>query len=214
MDHKRLIGLITCLLVIVAKGAYSYYLPEGTNNKFLNFAFASNMLAKRISIETPTAVRIGPARLQDYRLDFAHESSRWNGAVATIVPSKGAETWGTLWQIDQSDQLDIENQIGVNRGLYEPHTVYVRLQNETEVTAAITYLLTQQPESNLFELTRDLIPESRQPSKTYLQSIVRGAIESSLPEDYVQLLRRIKHNGRISEEMEKKLGLKDVVNLE
>ncbi|KAH8239660.1 hypothetical protein KR032_006443 [Drosophila birchii] len=211
MNCKCLIGLITCLLVVLTKGGYSYNLPEGKANKFLNFAFASNMMTKRINIETPTAVRIGAARLLDYRLDFAHELSRWNGAIATIVPTKGTETWGTLWQINESDKLNIENQIGVNSGLYEAHTVYVRLQNETEVTPAITYLLTQQPESNLYELSRNYIPESRQPSKTYLKAIVRGALESSLPEDYVHRLRSIKHNGRISEEMEKLLGLKDVV---
>ncbi|KAH8296256.1 hypothetical protein KR054_003722 [Drosophila jambulina] len=230
--ERRLIGFVTCLLVALPKGQGHSVgslnsvrgtsnlscqdcngtsdLPEVRGSKFLYFGFGSNMLAKRIHIQNPTAVRIGPARLPDYRLDFAFESNRWDGAVATIVPTPGDEAWGTLWEIDLSNLKDIDNQEGVHLGIYRPQTVYVKLRNEAKDTPARAYLLTQQPESNLYELNRDLIPESRQPSKTYLQCLVRGAIESSVPEDYVQRLRSIKHNGHVARKLERQLELQDI----
>ncbi|KAH8355611.1 hypothetical protein KR200_010062 [Drosophila serrata] len=232
-ERNRLIRLITCLLAALPKGQGhsvdsvnsvratsnlscpdcngTSNLPEVRGNKFLYFGFGSNMLAQRIHIQNPTAVRIGPARLPNYRLDFAFESNRWDGAVATIVPTQGDDTWGTLWEIDLSNLASIDNQEGVHLGIYKPQTVYVKLRNEAKDTPARAYLLTQQPESNLYELARDLIPESRQPSKTYLQCLVRGAIESDVPEDYVQRLRSIKHNGHVMAKLERQLELQDVV---
>ncbi|KAI8041128.1 hypothetical protein M5D96_005380, partial [Drosophila gunungcola] len=141
--------------------------PEVRGHKFLYFGFGSNMLAKRIHIQNPTAVRVGPALLADYRLDFGFESARWDGAVATIVPTPGDHV-----------------QEGVHEGIYDPLTVYVKLRDDSKQTPARAYLLTKQPETNLYDLSKDSVPESRQPSKTYLQCLVKGAVESSVPEDY------------------------------
>ncbi|EDV41044.1 uncharacterized protein Dana_GF10818 [Drosophila ananassae] len=185
-------------------------LPEVQGNKFLYFGFGSNMLAKRIHIQNPTAVRIGPALLEGYRLDFAFVSKRWDGAVATIVPTPGDSLWGTLWEIDLSNLPDIDNQEGVHLGIYEPRTVYVKRQNASESTPARAYLLIQQPETNLYELSQESIPASRQPSKTYLQCLVQGAIESSIPEDYVRRLKGIRHNNRVASKLEETLDLKEV----
>ncbi|KAH8239658.1 hypothetical protein KR032_006445 [Drosophila birchii] len=165
------------------------------------------MLAQRIHIENPTAMRLGPARLPNYRLDFASFSSRWDGAVATIVPTQGDEVWGSLWEIELGNLPDMDKQLGFVPGLYKPQTVRVNLCDEPRDTPARAYLQVQQPESNLYEFSRESIPETRQPSKTYLQCLVQGAIETSIPEKYIQRLRSIKHNGRIAAEMEKELQL-------
>lgn len=39
-------------------------LPEVHGDKFYYFGFGSNMLTKRIHIENPTAVKIGPGKLE------------------------------------------------------------------------------------------------------------------------------------------------------
>lgn len=39
------------------------------------------------------------------------------------------------------------------------------------------------------------IPEERRPSAVYLNTILKGAQESSLPQDYQTFLKRIPHNG-------------------
>eukprot|EP00099_Drosophila_melanogaster_P021746 NP_649038.1 uncharacterized protein Dmel_CG4306 [Drosophila melanogaster] len=215
MNYECLIGVLSCLLVALPKGNChsisglnsTLNLPEIRGDQFLYFGFGSNMLIKRIHIQNPSAVRIGPALLPDYRLDFALESAGWSGSVATIVPTQGDHVWGTLWKIDLSNLPDIDSQEGVSQGIYEPRTVYVKLHGESESTPARAYLLTKQPESNLYELPKDSIPLSRQPSKTYLQCLVKGAIESSVPEDYVQRLRSIKHNGQVNSYLERKLEL-------
>lgn len=44
------------------------------------------------------------------------------------------------------------------------------------------------------------IPYGRQPSSTYLQTIIQGAIESNLPNEYISYLESIKHNGNVASE--------------
>ncbi|XP_026849020.1 gamma-glutamylcyclotransferase [Drosophila persimilis] len=230
MNIERHINLVLCLLTAlrVSKGHNIggiisssnglhgndslETLPEVHGSKFFYFGFGSNMLAQRIHIQNPTAERIGAALLADYRLDFAREGPRWRGAVGTIVPTPGDHTWGALWEIDVSNLDDIDNQEGVHLGIYEALTVYVKLQNEETATAARAYMLTKahQPESNLYHMNPDEVPQDRQPSKTYLQCLIKGAIESSIPEEYVVRLRSIKHNGRVASNLEERLGLQDV----
>lgn len=39
------------------------------------------------------------------------------------------------------------------------------------------------------------LPENRQPSQVYLNTIINGAKESELPEEYQKLLQKVPHNG-------------------
>ncbi len=41
-----------------------------TSTKFTYFAYGSNMLTKRIRYQNPSAVAVGTASLQGYKLDF------------------------------------------------------------------------------------------------------------------------------------------------
>lgn len=51
-------------------------LPEVHGDKFYYFGFGSNMLTKRIHIENPTAVKIGPGKLEVKKLHtHIHTSS-------------------------------------------------------------------------------------------------------------------------------------------
>lgn len=109
IEMNTVIALI--LLFAAARGAQlnvNELLPEVHDDKFYYFGFGSNMLAKRIHIQNPTAQLVGPATLADYRLDFATISNRWNGAVATIVPTANALTWGALWDIELTNLADID----------------------------------------------------------------------------------------------------------
>ncbi|XP_047118651.1 gamma-glutamylcyclotransferase-like [Schistocerca piceifrons] len=82
--------------------------PPQKDDKFLYFAYGSNLLAKRIHMNNPTAVRTAKAKLADYRLDFGNWSRRWKCAVATIVPDQGKHVWAAVWQIDKSDMDNLD----------------------------------------------------------------------------------------------------------
>lgn len=49
---------------------------------------------------------------------------------------------------------------------------------------------------NKIKLSQLTISPERQPSRTYLEVIHRGAIESKLPEEYITFLKKIVHNGK------------------
>lgn len=40
------------------------------------------------------------------------------------------------------------------------------------------------------------LPPERLPSLTYMECIINGAIECDIPEDYIQQLKKIPHNGK------------------
>lgn len=79
-----------------------------------------------------------------------------------------------------------------------------------ETVPARVYVLVKQPTIDLQELNSENIPFERQPSKTYLQCLVKGAIETGIATSYIEWLKSIKHNGNVVEELEKLLQLENV----
>ncbi|XP_044754513.1 gamma-glutamylcyclotransferase-like [Coccinella septempunctata] len=161
------------------------------SGKFLYFAYGSNLLQKRIHINNPSAVRAGIGKLKDYTLDFNTYSKRWRGASATIVKKKGAHVWGALWTLDNEHMSTLDEQEGVKHNLYTPLTVEVECPNG-EIRICRVYQQTNNP------LSTDKIenlPEDRKPSFVYLKTILDGADESGLPQQYKEFLLKIPHNG-------------------
>lgn len=70
--------------------------------------------------------------------------------------------------------------------------------------------MVEQPTPALGTFQGENVPFKRQPSKTYLQCLVKGAIETGIPTWYVDELKAVKHNGRVSLQMEQLLELGDV----
>ncbi|CAD7082753.1 unnamed protein product [Hermetia illucens] len=182
-------------------------LPEIVGNKFLYFGFGSNLLLKRIRIQNKTAVRKNIGKLKDYELDFYTNSTRWQGAPATIVPRLEKTVWGAVWEIDLNHMDDLDKQEGVDQGVYIPISVPIETPDgQTLICRA--YRLTKLP-PELRE--NEPIPFDRQPSSTYLKTIIKGAIESGLPEKYIEFLKHFKHNGNTVESIEKDLELSEIV---
>lgn len=102
------------------------------------------------------------------------------------------------------------SQEGVHEGIYKAVSVSVARPNNTTVSARV-YLLVEQPSTDLQELERDSIPLERQPSKTYLQCLVKGAIETGIGQAYIEWLKSIKHNGNVVESLESTLELKNIL---
>ncbi|XP_011305035.1 gamma-glutamylcyclotransferase-like [Fopius arisanus] len=162
---------------------------------FLYFAYGSNLLAERIHINNPTAVRKGVGLLENYRLDFSGYARRWRGAPATIVPDNQAHVWGAIWEIDKSNLPDLDRQEGVDVNHYFSLDVDVK-SPDGKIFKCRVYQQCNNPKESL-DVSN--LPSDRQPSYSYLSTIIAGAQESGIPSDYINFLKSIKHNGFIGE---------------
>uniref|UniRef100_A0A1A9VMM8 gamma-glutamylcyclotransferase n=1 Tax=Glossina austeni TaxID=7395 RepID=A0A1A9VMM8_GLOAU len=187
----------------------SMVLPEINGNKFYYFGYGSNMLTTRIHLQNPTAIKIGPGELNDYRLDFHTFTKRWEGAPATVVPHPNRTVLGTLWEIDLINLSNLDKQEGVAEGIYRPLSLSIA-HRPNRTTIARVYTLVNEPSTDLKLLQPNDTPFNRQPSKTYLKCLIKGAIETGLASDYINWLKSIKHNGNVVDELENLLDLKDV----
>lgn len=158
---------------------------------FLYFGYGSNLLAKRIHINNSSAVRKGIGRLDDYRFDFNNQSPRWKGCSATIVPDSGKHVWGAVWEINNSEMNDLDKQEGVHDNIYKALEVKVTTP-DGDVLECRVYQLINLPEPYV---SASLLPQERRPSRIYLETILQGAKESKLPDDYFDFLKSFPHNG-------------------
>ncbi|XP_026319713.1 gamma-glutamylcyclotransferase-like isoform X2 [Hyposmocoma kahamanoa] len=167
-------------------------------NTFLYFAYGSNLLKKRIHINNPSAEFLGIGKLEGHQLDFMGYSNRWGGCSATIVPTQGEHIWGAIWRLDNKDMPALDNQEGVGVKWYFPRTVPIILPDGTNVHCR-TYQQTKNPPPRR---PGENIPQDRLPSITYMDVIVKGAIECQMPDEYIELLKNIPNNGnKANEEM-------------
>ncbi|XP_044743555.1 gamma-glutamylcyclotransferase-like [Chrysoperla carnea] len=162
--------------------------------KLLYFAYASNLLSKRIHFTNPSAVRKCVGKLKDYRLDFGHYSNRWKGAGATIVPTPGHTVWGAIWELDDSLLASLDREEGVHEDMNGVlQNMYSRFDVNIETTEGnlITCKTYQQTENPEMLNEGESLPLDRKPSEFYKSVILEGAIESGLPNDYIEKLRKI-----------------------
>ncbi|XP_059051128.1 gamma-glutamylcyclotransferase-like [Achroia grisella] len=178
---------------------------ESVKETFLYFAYGSNLLKKRIHINNPSAQFLGVGRLNDHQLDFIKYSDNWKGTSATIVPTTGAYIWGAIWRVQNKDMPALDRQEGVDTNWYFPKTVNITTLDGARVECR-TYQQTINPPARR---DNEDIPFDRRPSITYLECILNGAIECNLPDDYINKLRKIPHNGQEAPIMVAKLKNKE-----
>lgn len=88
------------------------------------------------------------------------------------------------------------------------------LATDSEIVCR-AYHLTKQPETELHGSpgARDAdkeVPFERKPSETYLKVLVKGAVETGIPDSYVAWLKSLKHNDNTVQKMEDQLELSQV----
>jgi gamma-glutamylcyclotransferase len=69
----------------------------------LTYAYGSNLSAKQMRSRCPSARAEDRAVLPNHALAFGGFSRRWQGAVASIVRSRGAQVEGLLYSISKED---------------------------------------------------------------------------------------------------------------
>ncbi|OZC05137.1 AIG2-like family protein [Onchocerca flexuosa] len=148
-----------------------------TDNCFYYFAYGSNLLDERIHLQIKSAEYVSTGVLLNHRLEFYDHGLRWMGAVASVEQSKGDEVWGCVWHVPWSFSDELDKQ----ESNYHRLDVNVKVENSTIVCRTYQY-------SNPNR-------QRKLPSPHYKLVIISGAIEHSLPSDYIKKLKAIKDNG-------------------
>lgn len=79
----------------------------------------------------------------------------------------------------------------VPQKIYRPLNVTIETSSGDEVVCRAYEIIKSTP-----KLSKDeVFPADRIPSCTYLQTIIEGAQQTKLPNEYVEYLKSIKHNG-------------------
>mmetsp|Transcript_23427 Transcript_23427/g.93007 ORF Transcript_23427/g.93007 Transcript_23427/m.93007 type:complete len:174 (-) Transcript_23427:252-773(-) len=149
-------------------------------DRFLYFAFGSNLNKNRLSINCPSACLISSGSLDGYELDFTLPTRLWGGAAADIRVHESGTVHGAIWSIS-TDQLDkLDRQEGVSVGLYYRLEIGVKTPSG-DLINCYTYKVLN-PQSGLV------------PSTLYMRVIIQGAINVQLPREYIEVLRSITTN--------------------
>jgi gamma-glutamylcyclotransferase (GGCT)/AIG2-like uncharacterized protein YtfP len=69
----------------------------------LYFAYGSNLDVAQMKERCPSSDPLGVARLSGYRLAFSRYSRTRGCGVADIVTQAGAEVWGLVYELSESD---------------------------------------------------------------------------------------------------------------
>ncbi|XP_057322480.1 gamma-glutamylcyclotransferase-like [Microplitis mediator] len=152
----------------------------------LYFAYGSNLLKSRIKINNPSATLKDIGRIEDYRLDFVGYSNLWKGSPATIVETKNYHVWGAIWELNVDDIKHLDKQET------DYHAFQVDVVNpDGKIYNCRVYQQIKCPEDNV---KLENLPEIRRPALTYLKIIIKGALDCKLPNYYIDIIRKIKHN--------------------
>ncbi len=138
------------------------------------FAYGSNMEAAQMNVRCPGHTVIGTACLLDYTLAFTRWSRSWNSGTADIMPEKGQEVWGVLYD------LTLANLRRIDKFADYPNSYVrqdIRVTQNKEELPAFTYVAVRQ---GIFS-----------PSKAYLNKMILGATENTMPERYLSFLKTI-----------------------
>ncbi|XP_072880160.1 gamma-glutamylcyclotransferase-like isoform X1 [Hemitrygon akajei] len=150
------------------------------DEEFLYFAYGSNMLQERLQLLNPSAMRVSVGCLKGYKLAFGKwnkRENRWGGGVATILPSPDDEVWGVVWCLKSNDRQSLDDQEGVQNGIYSPIEVKVQQQDTEEELTCLSYQM------NNFN--------SSLTSPLYKKVIIKGARENGLSTEYLKKLDTI-----------------------
>jgi cation transport regulator ChaC len=151
------------------------------------FAYGANMDRQRLELHR--AIKVLEVRLgvlENYRLVFNKVSSiRPSTGCANIIPAEGQRVLGVLYRIAEPDITKLDIFEGVSSGQYHRERVLVKAE-ENDLVEAEVYIAD--------ETRNDL-----EPSIEYLESVLKGARESGIDEDYIEeniLVHRIGEDTR------------------
>ena len=121
----------------------------------------------------PASRSIGKAFLRDYKFAYDGYSTKWEGAVSNIIKSRSDTVWGRLFEIDKECLDNLDFCEGYNKAPKSYDRKNFEIRDESRIKyEAIAY----------FREGRKL----GKPSEKYRQTILQGARDCGLPEEYIK----------------------------
>ena len=143
---------------------------------FSYFTYGSNMLTARLRKRTPSAVFSKTGYIERRRLTCNKVSVDGSGKCDIEESDNVSDrVYGVIFIISKKDKPELDKNEGVGQG-YEECTVEVATPEGAE--KAITYIATRKE-------------QLLQPYHWYKSLVVCGALEHSLPTNYIEWLRTI-----------------------
>jgi len=103
---------------------------------FLYFAYGSNMLTRRLAVRTPSAVAVGTAYVEGYRLTFDKVSTDGSGKCDIEATGNAADrVWGVLFRIATAEAADLDDAEGLWAGYRKGEVQAVAASTKTTATA-------------------------------------------------------------------------------
>ena len=143
-------------------------------DSFLDFAYGSNMLTRRLRERTPSARVIGTATLAGHDLRW-HKVSKDGSAKCDIVTAAGGCVHGVVYEIDAAEKAALDHAEGIGLGYRE---LIVEVDAAPGPLRAWTYRATN-------------IDHLALPYTWYKALVVAGAREHGLPQAYVDALAAV-----------------------
>lgn len=151
----------------------------------LYFSYGSNLNLKQMKSRCPDFKILGIAYLKNSTLTFPSFSESWGGGVASFVQKEHCDLWGVLYLLTEQDLERLRPFEGYVHGrcftINEYNEIEVEVMFENNAKKCMTYEA---------RATGDFSP-----SKSYLDTIIQGAIDNLLPLTYIDSLKKIKYLG-------------------
>ncbi len=138
------------------------------------FAYGSNLSRAQMKSRAGQILEERPARLENYELVF-NKKARGGSATGNIRPAPGKTVHGVLYRISEQALRALDRFEGVPEH-------YRRI----EVT-------TVDPEGNKIEAQTYIatkVENGLRPAPHYLQTVLQGAQEHNLPEEYIESIKQ------------------------
>lgn len=143
---------------------------------FLNFAYGSNMLTRRLSERVPSARPVTVAILSGYELRWHKVSQDRSGKCDVVkVDTPQAKFVGVVHEILVSEKADLDAAEGLGNGYAEKQ---VTLEAEGGEVQAQTYYATN-------------VESSQVPYTWYKALVLAGARQHGLPEEYISAIEAV-----------------------
>lgn len=136
------------------------------------FAYGSNMSLSRLRERVPSAEAVGCFVLAGHDLRFHKSSKDGSGKCDAYFTSDSEDIiYGVLFKIDPNEKSALDKAEGLGYG-YAEKEVTVRAHDDSSIVAT-TYIATN-------------IDENLKPYSWYVNHVLVGAAEASLPSGYIE----------------------------